>query len=195
MMGTFTDTQAKRQTTQLKGKLAQGGGAIQANSNAERRQKIFEEEIIKRIKEIQRYVKSLHLQIKKTQAGHEKLKEEVDSDKDVLLSVQQALELQNKKLLADKLKQVTSSELEATIRDSDKRYDEKLVLVVQEAADQTLKQVKDEIVPDVRLKMYDSITEETNRLKLDVDYSMQSFKREFNDQTKKDRLKNNELIE
>jgi len=63
------------------------------------------------------------------------LKEEVDSDKDVLLSVQQALELQNKKLLADKLKQVTSSELEATIRDSDKRYDEKLVLVVQEAAD------------------------------------------------------------
>jgi len=36
-------------------------------------------------------------------------------------------------------------------------------------------------VPDVRLKMYDSITEETNRLKLDVDYSMQSFKREFND--------------
>ena len=64
MMGTFTDTQAKRQTTQLKGKLAQGGGgggATQANSNAERRQKIFEEEIIKRIKEIQRYVKSLHL--------------------------------------------------------------------------------------------------------------------------------------
>jgi len=43
--------------------------------------------------------------------------------------------------------------------------------------------------------MYDSITEETNRLKLDVDYSMQSFKREFHDQTKKDRLKNNELIE
>ena len=81
------------------------------------------------------------------------------------------------------------------MRDADNRYDEKLVLVVQEAADQTLKQVKDEIVPDVRLKMYDSITEETNRLKLDVDYSMQSFKREFNDQTKKDRLKNNELIE
>lgn len=67
------------------------------------------------------------------------------------------------------------------MRDADNRYDEKLVLVVQEAADQTLKQVKDEIVPDVRLKMYDSITEETNRLKLDVDYSMQSFKREFND--------------
>ena len=81
------------------------------------------------------------------------------------------------------------------MRDADNRYDEKLVLVVQEAADQTLKQVKDEIVPDVRLKMYDSITEETNRLKLDVDYSIQSFKREFNDQTKKDRLKNNELIE
>jgi len=31
----------------------------------ENRQKIFEDEIIKRIKEIQRYTKSLHLQVKK----------------------------------------------------------------------------------------------------------------------------------
>lgn len=60
-----------------------------SNKNVEHRQKIFEEEIIKRIKEIQRYVKSLHLQIKKTQASHEKLKDEVESDKDVLMSVQQ----------------------------------------------------------------------------------------------------------
>lgn len=34
-------------------------------SEVENRQKIFEDEIIKRIKEIQRYTKSLHLQIKK----------------------------------------------------------------------------------------------------------------------------------
>jgi hypothetical protein len=33
------------------------------------RQKIFEEEIINRIKEIQRYVKSLHLTLKKTQSS------------------------------------------------------------------------------------------------------------------------------
>ena len=49
------------------------------------------------MKEIQRYVKSLHLQIKKTGAAHEKLKDEVESDKDVLLSLQQATELQTKK--------------------------------------------------------------------------------------------------
>ena len=35
------------------------------------RQKIFEEEIIKRVKEIQKYVKSLHLQLKKNSASQE----------------------------------------------------------------------------------------------------------------------------
>ena len=66
-------------------------------ANIEHRQKIFEEEIIKRIKEIQRYVKSLHLQVKKTQAGQDKLKEEVESDKDVLISLQKTIESYNKK--------------------------------------------------------------------------------------------------
>ena len=65
---------------------------------------------------------------------------------------------------------MSTSELDGSIKELEHRYNEKLVLVVQEAADQTLKQVKDEIVPEVRLKMYDSIAEETNRLKLDVDY-------------------------
>ena len=36
-------------------------GGIKSPSEVEHRQKIFEEEIIKRVKEIQRYVKSLHL--------------------------------------------------------------------------------------------------------------------------------------
>lgn len=159
------------------------------------RQKIFEEEIIKRIKEIQRYVKSLHLQIKKTQASHEKLKEEVDIDKDVLVSLQQNQELQNKKYQNDRIKQVSSSELEGSMKDLELRYNEKLVLVVQEAADQTLKQVNNEIIPEARLKMYDSITEETDRLKLDIEYQLQTFKREIGDSTKKDRMKNSEMIE
>lgn len=34
-------------------------------AEVENRQKIFEDEIIKRIKEIQRYTKSIHLQVKK----------------------------------------------------------------------------------------------------------------------------------
>jgi hypothetical protein len=33
----------------------------------ENRQRIFEDEIIKRIKDIQRYTKSIHLQVKKQQ--------------------------------------------------------------------------------------------------------------------------------
>ena len=43
--------------------------------------------------------------------------------------------------------------------------------------------------------MYDSITEETNRLKLDMEYQLQTFKREIGDATKKDRLKSTEIIE
>ena len=84
--GAFTETQNKRSSMHLNSKVrgVVGGGD---HSAIERRQRIFEEEIIKRIKEIQRYCKSLHLQIKKTQAGQEKFKEEVDSDKDVLISL------------------------------------------------------------------------------------------------------------
>ena len=54
----FTETHVKRATVDLKGRHA---GASTTQNYMERRQKIFEEEIIKRIKEIQRYVKSLHL--------------------------------------------------------------------------------------------------------------------------------------
>ena len=86
-------------------------------------------------------------------------------------------------------------ELEGSMKDLELRYNEKLVLVVQEAADQTLKQVNNDIIPEARLKMYDSITEETNRLKLDLEYQLQTFKRELGDNTKKDRLKSSEIIE
>ena len=43
--------------------------------------------------------------------------------------------------------------------------------------------------------MYDSITEETNRLKLDLEYQLQTFKREIGDGMEKDRLKNSEILE
>lgn len=172
-LGIFTDTQNKRQTTDLKTRiLLQNNHNSNTTHDVGHRQKIFEEEIIKRIKEIQRYVKSLHLQIKKTQSSHEKLKDEVEIDKDVLVSLQQNQELQNKKYQNDRIKQVSSSELESSLKDIEMRYNEKLVLVVQEAADQTLKQVNNEIIPEARLKMYDSITEETNRLKLDLEYQL-----------------------
>lgn len=63
----FTESNPKRQTAELKGRqnIGETHKPLQQN-NLERRQKIFEEEIIKRVKEIQRYVKSLHLQVKKT---------------------------------------------------------------------------------------------------------------------------------
>ena len=43
--------------------------------------------------------------------------------------------------------------------------------------------------------MYDSITEETNRLKHDVNYQMQTLKREQADESKKDRMKSTNMIE
>jgi len=42
-------------------------GVSKRLTDYESRQKIFEDEIIKRIKEIQRYTKSIHLQVKKGQ--------------------------------------------------------------------------------------------------------------------------------
>ena len=42
-------------------------GVTKRLADYESRQKIFEDEIIKRIKEIQRYTKSIHLQVKKGQ--------------------------------------------------------------------------------------------------------------------------------
>ena len=61
------------------------------------RQKIFEEEIIKRIKEIQRYVKNLHLQLKKTQNENTKLRDEIDYDKDILIELQKTVDSNYKK--------------------------------------------------------------------------------------------------
>ena len=43
--------------------------------------------------------------------------------------------------------------------------------------------------------MYDSITEETNRLKIDIEYQINTVKRELQDGTKKDRLKSSQMIE
>ena len=65
---------------------------LKSPSDVEHRQKIFEEEIIKRVKEIQRYAKSLHLQLKKTQGKQQKMREEVDSDKDVIMELQGSLD-------------------------------------------------------------------------------------------------------
>ena len=103
--------------------------------------------------------------------------------------------MQNKKYNGDRLKLVSTAELEGSLKEIEHNNNDKLLLVVQEAADQTLKQVTNEIIPEVRLKMYDSITEETNRLKLDTEYQLNALKREQNDLTKKDRLKSSELIE
>jgi len=103
--------------------------------------------------------------------------------------------VQNKKYNGDRLKLVSTAELEGSLKEIEHNNNDKLLLVVQEAADQTLKQVTNEIIPEVRLKMYDSITEETNRLKLDTEYQLNALKREQNDLTKKDRLKSSELIE
>lgn len=53
-------------------------GVSKRLADYESRQKIFEDEIIKRIKEIQRYTKSIHLQVKKGQQAQTNLQEVVD---------------------------------------------------------------------------------------------------------------------
>ena len=43
--------------------------------------------------------------------------------------------------------------------------------------------------------MYDSITEETNRLKMDLKDQLKTFKREISDDAKNERHKSSEIIE
>ena len=66
--------------------------------------------------------------------------------------------------------------------------------MLQEAVDQTLAKVKDELIPQSRLKMYDSITEEQGRLKIEVDHELQVFKRDMIDQNKQAREKSQQLF-
>ena len=56
----------------------------------------------------------------------------------MLVSLQQSVDVSNKRYQNDRLKQVSSAELEGSLKDLELRYNEKLVMVVQEAADQTL---------------------------------------------------------
>ena len=68
----------------------------------EERQRIFEEEIIKRVKEIQKYAKTLHLSIKKIQTANVKRVEEIKDMKDSIFKLkedQARLENSNKQPL------------------------------------------------------------------------------------------------
>ena len=86
------------------------------------------------------------------------------------------------------------AELDDKIKDLDYNLNDRLVSVVEEAVEQTLSQVKDDLIPKSRLKMYDSITEESNRLKIELEHQITSIKRELQDENKDQRQKNQALF-
>ena len=100
------------------------------------------------------------------------MREEVDSDKDVIMELQNTLESLQKRYNQDKLKNVSQAELEDKVKELDYNFNEKIVSVVEEAVEATLTQVRDDLIPKSRLKMYDSITEETSRLKIEVEHEI-----------------------
>ena len=55
--------------------------------------------------------------------------------------------------------------------------------------------MKDDLIPKSRLQMYDSITEESNRLKIEMEHEIQSIKRELQDENKNSRQKSQNLFE
>lgn len=63
-------------------------------SEFESRQKIFEDEIIKRIKEIQRYTKSIHLQVKKQQTAQQEVEEHQDRFETQLVGIRAQVNMQ-----------------------------------------------------------------------------------------------------
>lgn len=54
------------------------------------------------------------------------------------------------------------------IRELEDTLSQRIVQIVTDAVESTLIQVKDEMIPNSRLQMYDSITEESNRLKIEL---------------------------
>ena len=100
------------------------------------------------------------------------MREEVDSDKDVIMELQNTLESLQKRYNQDKLKNVSQAELDDKVKELDYNFNEKIVSVVEEAVEATLTQVRDDLIPKSRLKMYDSITEETSRLKIEVEHEI-----------------------
>ena len=90
---------------------------------------------------------------------------------------------------------MTGAELEDKVKELSYSLNERLVSVVEEAVEQTLGQVRDDLIPQSRLQMYDSITEESNRLKIELDHEIQSIKREIQDESKNSRQKSQALFE
>ena len=123
------------------------------------------------------------------------MREEVDSDKDVIMELQNTLESLQKRYNQDKLKNVSQAELDDKVKELDYNFNEKIVSVVEEAVEATLTQVRDDLIPKSRLKMYDSITEETSRLKIEVEHEIQKLKREMQDEQKSNRQKTQTLFE
>ena len=123
------------------------------------------------------------------------MREEVDSDKDVIMELQSTLEQLQKRYNQDKLKNVSQAELDDKVKELDYNFNEKIVSVVEEAVEATLTQVRDDLIPKSRLKMYDSITEETSRLKIEVEHEIQKLKRELMDESKSNRQKSQSLFE
>ena len=56
------------------------------------------------------------------------------------------------------------------MKDFNQDLSQKFVSVVQEAIEETLTQVRDDLIPNSRFKMYDSISEESNRLKIELEH-------------------------
>ena len=111
------------------------------------------------------------------------------------MELKSSVESLQKRYNQDKLKNVTVAELDDKIKDIDYNLNDRLVSVVEEAVEQTLSQVKDDLIPKSRLKMYDSITEESNRLKIEVEHEIQTIKRELQDENKNSRQKSQNLFE
>ena len=71
-------------------------------------------------------------------------------------------------MAADKLKYATSKDQDDKLREIEDVLGERMVQVFSEAVEGLVVQVKDEMIPESKLWMYDAITKESNQLKLEL---------------------------
>lgn len=92
----------------------------------------------------------------------------MESDKDILLDLQKSLESQHSRNMQDRTKFVSARDQEERLKDMEDMLGERMVQMITEAVETTLLQVRDELIPDSRMHMYDAITKETDEVKQEL---------------------------
>jgi hypothetical protein len=74
---------------------------------------------------------------------------------------------------------VTVKDHEVRLKDLEELLSERMLQMITETVETTLVQVRDEIIPDSRLHMYDAINKETDQIKIDLVHDIDQLRNQL----------------